>query len=137
MSFKELDVGSEPNNNSLYGDGGGSACSTPSSFTNSPVSPISPTGSIGRSGSSKERSRARSRSWNKFRARRAKSQEPRTSGSSEFGWGGEGGGRPVLKRERSLVDLVKTATQGSRNSVRSLVKMFEVRSISTVSQDSN
>ncbi|GFR68287.1 hypothetical protein ElyMa_000274100 [Elysia marginata] len=78
--------------------------------------------------SGRSRSRARSRSWSRFRARRAKSQD--AGGLSSGGSGGRdlsGGG---LKRDRSLVSLVRT---GSRNSVRSLVKLFETRTISTVS----
>ncbi|KAH9508220.1 FERM domain-containing protein 4B [Bulinus truncatus] len=67
---------------------------------------------------SRSRCRARSRSWSRFRARRAKSQE---APSSDQG--------PSLKRDLSLVSLVRTA---SRTSVRSLVKLFETRWVSLV-----
>lgn len=74
---------------------------------------------------SRSRSRARSRSWSRFRARRTKSQDSRTAGDIST----SSNRTPVgLKRDRSLASLVRT---GSRNSVRSLVKLFEVRSVST------
>ncbi|KAK3768248.1 hypothetical protein RRG08_031042 [Elysia crispata] len=83
--------------------------------------------------SGRSRSRARSRSWSRFRARRAKSQD--VGGLSSGGGDGGGSvGRDLsgggIKRERSLVSLVRT---GSRNSVRSLVKLFETRTICTTS----
>ncbi|GFO44970.1 hypothetical protein PoB_007147500 [Plakobranchus ocellatus] len=78
--------------------------------------------------SNRSRSRARSRSWSRFRARRAKSQDAGSVATSMIsGRDTSAGG---LKRDRSLVSLVRT---GSRNSVRSLVKLFETRTISTVS----
>ncbi|XP_055881357.1 FERM domain-containing protein 4A-like isoform X3 [Biomphalaria glabrata] len=64
---------------------------------------------------SRSRCRARSRSWSRFRSRRSKSQDAR---SSDPGLG------QSPKRDLSVVGLVRTA---SRNSVRSLVKLFESR----------
>ncbi|XP_059151029.1 FERM domain-containing protein 4A-like isoform X3 [Physella acuta] len=72
---------------------------------------------------SRSRSRARSRSWSRFRTRRAKSQDAKGSRDTSCGSAGSSSG---IKRERSLVNLVRT---GSRNSVRSLVKLFETRSM--------
>lgn len=61
--------------------------------------------------------RTRSRSRGRFKSRRARSQELQGSGKSES---------TDRKRDRSLVEVVR---QGSRNSVRSLVRLFEMKTV--------
>lgn len=69
----------------------------------------------------KSQRESRSRSRSRFKDRRARSQDVRSTTKKE----------PIpKKRERSLVALVRT---GSQKSVRNLVKLFETRTISTVS----